>query len=384
MNSKTVQKNNVMPLPTSKVTQLYWKNLPELLTPSAPKCQSLVGFDEEFIDIVDYIIRITHRIWEQKNVGLCTDYYAQYCPVHTLGAYADQVSSVVTGTLQTISAFPDRSLIGENVIWRDLGPDCGYYSSHRITSIMTNKGASEFGEATDKTGRVTTIADCICFENKIVYEWLVRDNSFLVKQLGIDVLTASEHFAKLPTHPKFNEWRQAEIARVKAQQASEHQWNTPVNKTAVEFSKQWLDTLFNQKNFGKAKLFYHLNAKLQWPGGRQAVGIPSIKGTMIQWLAMCPDAQVTCDHVCTVPFDETTDTHDIAIRWSLAGTFSSADKRMAAYRGQEFFILGASHLRVVGGKISEEWTVFDEVAAYANLIRDFNQTNTADGAISSC
>jgi hypothetical protein len=380
MNHKTVPTNNVMHLPQGEVTQLYWKNLPELLNPSNPKSQLLKGFDEEFIDIVDYIVRITHRIWEQKNVGLCNQYYAEYCPVHTLGAYADAVSSVVSGTLQTISAFPDRSLIGENVVWRDLGPNEGYYSSHRITSIMTNKGPSEFGEATHETGRVTTIADCICIENKIVYEWLVRDNSFLVKQLGIDVLDASEHFAKIPAHPKHESWRQAEISRVRAQEPSEHQWKAPIDKASVEFSNRWLDTLFNQKNFGKANTFYHLNAKLQWPGGRQAVGLPGIIGTIIQWLAACPEAQVTCDHVCTVPFDQGKDVIDIAIRWSLTGSFSSKDKRLSMYRGQEFFILGASHLRLVDGKISEEWTVFDEVAAYANLISDFNSVNHNTGA----
>lgn len=383
MNDKTVPTNNVMHLPQGEVTQLYWKNLPELLNPTNPKSQLLTGFDAEFIDIVDYIVRITHRIWEQKNVGLCNDYYAEYCPVHTLGAYADAVSSVVSGTLQTISTFPDRLLIGENVIWRDLGPNKGYYSSHRITSIMTNKGPSEFGDPTHKIGRVTTIADCICVENKIVYEWLVRDNSFLVKQLGIEVLDASEHFAKIPTHPKFEKWRQAEISRVKAQKPSEHRWKEPIDKSAVEFSNSWLDTLFNQKKFGKANTFYHLNAKLQWPGGRQAVGIPSIKGTIIQWLATCPEAQVTCDHVCTVPFDQEKGVIDIAIRWSLTGSFSSKDKRLTMYCGQEFFILGASHLRLVDGKISEEWTVFDEVAAYANLIRDFNSANDKSG-VKSC
>jgi hypothetical protein len=383
MNDKTVPTNNVMHLPQGEVTQLYWKNLPELLNPTNPKSQLLTGFDAEFIDIVDYIVRITHRIWEQKNVGLCNDYYAEYCPVHTLGAYADAVSSVVSGTLQTISAFPDRLLIGENVIWRDLGPNKGYYSSHRITSIMTNKGPSEFGDPTHKIGRVTTIADCICVENKIVYEWLVRDNSFLVKQLGIEVLDASEHFAKIPTHPKFEKWRQAEISRVKAQKPSEHRWKEPIDKSAVEFSNSWLDTLFNQKKFGKANTFYHLNAKLQWPGGRQAVGIPSIKGTIIQWLATCPEAQVTCDHVSTVPFDQEKGVIDIAIRWSLTGSFSSKDKRLSMYCGQEFFILGASHLRLVDGKISEEWTVFDEVAAYANLIRDFNSANDKSG-VKSC
>ena len=102
-------------MPQNKVTQVYWKDLPELLQPTGEKTQTLKGFDDEFIDIVDYIIRITHRIWEQKNIGRCLDYNGDYCPVHTLGGYSDDVATVVTNTLKTIGAFPDRSLIGENV-----------------------------------------------------------------------------------------------------------------------------------------------------------------------------------------------------------------------------------------------------------------------------
>ncbi len=30
----------------------------------------LKGFDEDYVDIVDYIVRCTHKIWEEKAVGL--------------------------------------------------------------------------------------------------------------------------------------------------------------------------------------------------------------------------------------------------------------------------------------------------------------------------
>ncbi|WP_394176294.1 ester cyclase [Thalassotalea litorea] len=362
------------------ITQLYWKNLPELLEPQGKKVQELRGFDPEFIDIVDYIIRITHRIWEQKNVGLCIDYYGDYCPVHTLGGYSDDVETVVKNTLKTIGAFPDRSLIGENVIWRDLGDDAGYYSSHRITSIMTNKGPSEFGPATGKTGRVTTIADCICYENKIVYEWLMRDNSFLVKQLGIDVLDAAHHFATLPNNDRFEQWRKDEIKRVKAGQPSEHQWPTKVDEHAKTFANRWLAQLFNEKSFSQVAEFYHLNAKIQWPGGIEAVGIPGIKGVFIGFLSQAPDAKATVDHIGVVDFEDKGS--DIAIRWSLAGTFNSGDKRLSQYNGQDYFILASTHLRIIDNKIQEEWTVFDEVAAYANLIKDFNRLNQDSGDLS--
>ena len=369
MTAKTSAKSNGQS--PGQATQVYWKSLAELLNPDGKRTQPMDGFDNEFIDIVDYIIRITHRIWEQKNIGLCTNYYSEYCPVHTLGGYSDDVGTVIKNTLRTIAAFPDRSLLGENVVWRDLGED-GYYSSHRITSIMTNKGASEFGPATGKTGRVTTIADCICKENRIVYEWLMRDNSFLVKQLGIDVIDAAEHMAQFVQHDSFTTWLSDEQQRVKNQQLTQHQWLTPVDEQYVTFANNWIALFFNQKAFSRLADFYHIDASVQWPGGRQAVGLPGISGTFIQWLSQCPDAAATCDHVAVTAFDDK-GTVDVAIRWSLTGTFYSGVSRLAKFNGQPFFVLGASHLRVNRGKISQEWTVFDEVAALGNLFREYHQ-----------
>ena len=47
--------------------------------PDAARFGSLRGFNSEFTDIVDYILRITHRIWESKQAGLCRDYYSDDC-----------------------------------------------------------------------------------------------------------------------------------------------------------------------------------------------------------------------------------------------------------------------------------------------------------------
>ena len=47
--------------------------------PAAGRSGSLRGFDSEFSDIVDYILRITHWIWEGKQAGLCRDYYSDDC-----------------------------------------------------------------------------------------------------------------------------------------------------------------------------------------------------------------------------------------------------------------------------------------------------------------
>jgi hypothetical protein len=205
----------------------------------------------------------------------------------------------------------------------------------------------------------------------------MRDNSFLVKQLGIDLIDAATHFAELPTSERFENWREQEVARVKAGKLTSHQWHTPIDENSAEFAHRWVDTFFNKKAFGKMKDFYHVNARLQWPGGVEAVGISGIRGVFIQWLTQCPDAVATCDHISAVAFENAGT--DIAIRWSVAGTFNSKKDSLKKYSGQCFFVLGATHLRIIDGKISEEWTVFDEVAAYANLIRDFNSIDAEQG-----
>jgi hypothetical protein len=349
------------------ITQVHWQPLTELLEPSGEKQQELHGFDDEFIDIVDYIIRITHRIWEQKNVGLCYKYYSDICPVFTLGGYFECVEQVVQGTLKTIAAFPDRSLIGENVIWKEEGDDT-YYSSHLITSIMTNTGNSDFGLATNKTGRVTTIADCVCFENRIIKEWLVRDNSFLIAQLGIDLIDAAINFSKLIQNDTFNTWYSDEFERVRRKEhrvalgVSDKSW------TVDNFVQAWAQTIFNQKQFSTLTDFYHVAAAHQWPGGRKSTGLAQISGTIIQWLAQCPDAKMTIDHVAVVGFDG--DTIDIALRWSVAGNYSPHIERLATLKGSRFFVLGCTHIRVKNQKIIKEVTVFDEISLYANMIRE--------------
>jgi hypothetical protein len=353
------------------VTQIYWQPLKSLMHPKGEKVQALKGFDEEFIDIVDYIIRITHRIWEQKNVGLCYRYYADICPVYTLGNYSECVEQVVQNTLKTIAAFPDRSLIGKNVIWSE-NQDDSYYSSHLITSIMTNSGNSEFGPATNKTGSVITIADCVCYENKVIKEWLVRDNSFLVKQLGIDVIDAAIRFATQTPHEAFQPWIESEYKRVSETKHREDKLVQKESWSTKDFAHAWIQTIFNQKQFSKLQEFYHIAAQQQWPGGRMSTGIAQISGTLIQWLAQCSDAKVTVDHIADVAFED--DCIDIAIRWSVAGSYMPDKDRLAALKGLPFFVLGVSHLRIKDQRIINEITVFDEVALYANLIRESGLT----------
>ncbi|MGL4314379.1 MAG: ester cyclase, partial [Sphingomonas sp.] len=160
------------------------RDIAALLAPQGARRQPLDGYDADYADIVDYIIRCTHRIWEQKDIGLIKTHYADDCRMHLMTGPIDGAGGVVANTIRTLAAFPDRTLVGEAVIWSEEAGGA-YLSSHRITSSGTNLGISDFGPATGRRVQFTTIADCLCRENRIVEEWLVRDNSGLVLGLGL-------------------------------------------------------------------------------------------------------------------------------------------------------------------------------------------------------
>ena len=60
------------------------------------------GFDSEFINLNDYILKITHRIWEERGVDRIRDYYGEHAPVKTPASITSHVEDVVRFTLQTL------------------------------------------------------------------------------------------------------------------------------------------------------------------------------------------------------------------------------------------------------------------------------------------
>ena len=140
-------------------------------------------FDAEFRDLDHYIRVITDRIWEGRRIEDIRRYYSDPCIVETPSSVSTSVQTVIDGTKATLAMFPDRRLLAEDIIVSG-DEEGGFLSSHRIISPMTHLGDGNFGKATGRTLQVRTIADCVCKDNRIVHEWLVRDHAAIALQLG--------------------------------------------------------------------------------------------------------------------------------------------------------------------------------------------------------
>ena len=148
------------------------------------RASSLRGFDAEFRDLDHYIRVITDRIWEGGRIDDIRTYYSDPCIVDTPSSVSTTVQAVIDGTRATLAMFPDRRLLAEDII-QSGDADGGFLSSHRIISTMTHRGDGVFGPATGQRVHARTIADCVCKDNQIVHEWLVRDQGAIALQIGL-------------------------------------------------------------------------------------------------------------------------------------------------------------------------------------------------------
>ena len=332
------------------------RDIAEILTPQGSPRQAIPGFDPEYSDIVDYILRCTHRIWEQKDVGLIATHYAQDIVVHMMTGPAIGMGDVIAGTARTLSAFPDRTLTGEAVIWSEEG-DGAYLSSHRITSTATNLGASELGPATGRRITFTTIADCLCKENLIIEEWLVRDYSAMALGLRYhprDVARA--HAAADKAKGPLAEWRQVAMERVLEAPLTPFT-NRALPHPQVEpqaFAHAVLDQVIAHRRFGHVRAAYSPAAHWAGPGGRRLFGWGEISGWFTALIGSFGDARIQIQHVAAV--DDM-----IAVRWELVGKHDGGALYGAA-TGKPIYILAVTHWRVAHGVIVDEVTIFDEVA----------------------
>tara|TARA_R110002110_G_scaffold413729_1_gene641598 strand:- start:86750 stop:87823 length:1074 start_codon:yes stop_codon:yes gene_type:complete len=334
---------------------------------------TMAGFDVEFEDIVDYILRITYRIWEGRQVGLCHDYYSDSCPVYTLGGYVEGAEQVTANTLRTLSAFPDRTLHADNIIW---GGDAegGYHTSHLISTNMTNLGPSEFGPATGQQANIQVIAHCVCKANKVIEEWLVRDNYSLAEQLGVDPLAYAQQQAAEPLDPdsRFARWLESEHQRVS--NVDRARVDYPACKDNPEaFVRAALQNIWNGRMLGDCRILYAENARMHASARPDCDGIESIIGFYIEVLGALSDARVSIDYSCS---NSMLEGRFVAARWTLAGTHSG-NSRWGKPTGAPVLILGESQYRLQHGKVVEEWLVFDELAVMTQIERARRATEPA-------
>ena len=334
-------------------------NLTKILhTNPAPEKPAMHGFDPQFGDIVDYIIRITHEIWEDRAIGALYGYYGTNMKIHTSDGDIFSRDKVIEGTIQALAAFPDRRLYGDEVIWAG-NDDDGWFSSHRLIHEGHNWGATAYGPATGKKVTYRAIADCAVKDNVIYEEWLVRDELSLVTQLGFNGFDLAKKLAANDPKPNRNLIVLSEADRLRGQRppappapfGSDHFTVENLVKTSIH-------EIWNWRLFNKVSDYYSENYICESASDRRLYGRNAYINYILSLMSPFPDLSVQVDHHCSLQQDERT--HRAATRWTMRGTH----KGPGIYgdpTGKQIQIMGVTHHLIVDGKFVQEWTLFDEL-----------------------
>ena len=325
---------------------------------------AFTGFSQRWKDFPDYIIGITREIWEERGIETLNRYYAPDIPVRTPMGIQRGNQAVIASTMATVNEFPDRELLGEDVIWSG-DAETGYLSSHRLLTTATHSRDGQFGKASGKRWTVRVIADCAARADTIYDEWLVRDYGGLVRQLGFEprafaaALIAREGGPDACARPftpdmdidggyhgtgNGNEWGQRYEAILKG---------------------------LMDKDFNLVFRDYDRAVIGEYAGAVTAISHGPVQQFWIGLRASFPDATFRIHH--RIGMEGGMMSPRAAIRWSLDGVHSGWGA-FGKPTGAMVHVMGMSHAEFGPWGLRREYTLYDEVAIWKQILMQTGET----------
>jgi len=316
------------------------------------------GFDKKYVDFPDYILKITKQIWEGKDVESIGKFYTDNIPVRSPFGITYGNKPVIEATYNTLKEFPNRQLLGEDVIWNG-NDDVGYHSSHRILSKGTHLGDGFYGKPTGKDIYYRVIADCACKDNQVYDEWIVRDQGAMVRQIGY----SPKEFAQIMIDKEggvYNAKKLFDKSEVKP--SDYHPEDMKINSAGEKYSKI-LNSVF-EANYDFSD--YNRASSIYWPGNKLGHGREDVANFWNSLKSIFTEIKFSIEHVGYL--DEPIKNPRASIRWFLEGIHSNDSDDYGKKTNSKLFIMGINHVELNKDGIIREWVLFDEVAIWKQIL----------------
>ena len=319
-----------------------------------------------YASVPAFIYGITREIWENRGIGNKLDaYYAKDIALRAPTGFTNSNAGVAAQTLQTLHQFPDRQLIGEDVIWRDCG-DGTFMSSHRLMSVMTHTGSGSYGQANGAVVRSRIIAECWVKNKVVVEEWLVRDQATSASCMG----KSAEQLAKSMVDAELARGLPVSFLTPAHDQPSNYTATLSDDSAALAYCAA-LQLVWHEKNTAAIKSLYFHGAAFHAPGGQTRYGHADIDRFVIGYLASFPDAVLRVHS--TVVNREAESPVRLAVRWSLDGTHTGYG-HFGEPTGAPVHIMAMSHVHMTAGRVTSDWLLIDEVAIWKQIFAHQSHT----------
>lgn len=345
---------------TEEVLQVERRDYVDLAPANRPRKQSLRGFDPIYTDIVDYIVRCTHRMWDERDIGLIYTHYTHNAAVYyNLGAVHSR-EDIVLDTIQRLVSYPERRGMATQVIWRGNDVD-GFYTSHLVTGSGRHTQRGHLGEPTGRRFTARGVGDCMILENRIYREWIVADQMAIVRQLGLDADGLAEARAREMLASGQTPIDIGENRRLLGQTPPESEPDLLLAHTETEaWCLRWLHEVWNKRMLGTIRSVYASNVQWHGPLMKELYGPAAVLHQTLALLGSIPDCAYMPQHICSNPCEEGGE--KVAIRWVMEGHHLGHGPVLGTPTGARLFLLGMTHLHIINRKVVDEWAVYDEMA----------------------
>jgi predicted ester cyclase len=315
------------------------------------------GFDPRWKDFPDYIIGITKEIWEERKIATLHHYYSDDIVVRSPASVVVGNKGVIGATMATLAEFPDRTLLGEDVIWSGT-PEEGLLSSHRIISTATHSGDGVYGKASGKKLRYRIIADCHAINNQINDEWLIRDQGAIVRQMGWDPMDYARDLIKRQGRPE--ECVQPFTPAIDKPGPYKGKGNDN------EWGGKYADILGRLMGADMAAIEteYDRACQLAYPGGVEGYSWGDADRFWMGLRASFPSAEFRIEH--QIGRDDPLMPPRAALRWSLTGKHDGWGV-FGEPTGAEVHVMGAAHAEFGPWGLRREFVLFDETSIWKQI-----------------
>ena len=331
------------------------------------RVQPMRGFEDGYVDIVDWIIRITDRIWEDQDVGYIYDTYRTGCRVFTDSGPMYHVEPVVEATVQSINAFPDARHIADDVIWAG-NEDEGFATSHRAINVGHHLGPWRWGAPSGRKIQMWVIANCVSEENQIFEEWVLYNQVARLRQCGVDVVAAARRWGNEGLSLPISEREVTEVERLIGGRIPVPAAEPSATTDDIDgLIRALFHNLYNRRDLSAVDRLYAPTCA----GTAAAIARATVAPTCARWPATCcrPSPIWGCTSTRSTGWATPPRAMPISVRWTGIGTH----RGYGLYgdpTGRRVHIWGLSQLYLKGGRITEEWALFNEFDVMAQLLRD--------------
>ncbi len=321
----------------------------------------------------EYITSWTDRIWIKRGLGRIHDHYAPEVKVHTCYGETYDLKNVIGNSIQRMVAFPNRGGGHDDVVWESRGANA-FISAHRVLNNATHSGPWTYGPATHRDWVNRSMAHCLVRDNKVVEEWVVRDEFAVLQGLGMDPYVVAAELSE--RSPVLGATMQADtnagpfagsITNPVERGISGERPKRYVSE--CQMIVDYFEQVWNGRNFDKVADYCDDTIVCQTVRMRRVMQIANFQMEIMRLLAAFPDGIMEVRDL--VVHDSADLGMRIGVIWLMRGTYGGAPV-YGRVNCAPVNILGSSHFELRNGKIIREYRIFDEISVIAQIIKGGN------------